>query len=160
MHKSLNLEADGQRRSRRPHQVPLLSARIKNLRLQFPQDHENNRRLEICCLVQWVCAATFRWKGQNLAWTTWKLRYILLSAEHCLNTQPISLFSVAMTTVSPFFVTAWCYHASMDPNLAPWSIKPVLKEKEGWGLLCVPNKVSSVSVSHNDWKAQAQFVDI
>ncbi len=51
--------------SRRPHRVPLLSAKNRKRRIQLPQTHQNsdNRRLEKRYLVWWVSisAATFRW---------------------------------------------------------------------------------------------------
>ncbi len=51
--------------SRRPHRVPLLSAKNRKRRLQFAQASPklDNRRLEKHCLVWWVMisAAIFRW---------------------------------------------------------------------------------------------------
>ncbi len=50
--------------SRRPHRVPLLSAKNRKRRIQFTQAHQNwIIRLEKHCLVWWVSisAATFRW---------------------------------------------------------------------------------------------------
>ncbi len=54
--------------SRRPHRVPLLSAKNRKRRLQFTQTiipipKLDNRRLEKRCLVWWVSisASTFRW---------------------------------------------------------------------------------------------------
>ncbi len=50
--------------SRRPHRVPLLSAKNRTRSLQFAQAHQNwtKRRLEKRCLVWWVLisAVTFR----------------------------------------------------------------------------------------------------
>ncbi len=49
--------------SRRPHWVPLLSAKNSTRRLQFTQSHLENRRLEKRCLA-WgvsISAAIFRW---------------------------------------------------------------------------------------------------
>ncbi len=56
--------------SRRPHRVPLLSAKNRKRRLQFTQAHQNwtIEDWKNVCLVWWVSisATTFRWYGQNL----------------------------------------------------------------------------------------------
>ncbi len=56
--------------SRRPHQVPLLSAKNRKWRLQFETGSPklDNRRLEKCCLVWWISisAATFQMVGVRI----------------------------------------------------------------------------------------------
>ncbi len=80
--------------SRRPHRVPLLSAKNRKRRLQFTQAHQN-----------WTIED---WK--NVAWSdeSWFLlrhsdgRVRIWRKEH---------------ECSKSAATAWCYHVSMDQNL-------------------------------------------